>query len=92
MNIFIYTCINVIRCAVKDQANGKDGKAGTFLAYPTRPPPTLTVTNTVGMGGGIALHAAHGLPSAERRGPGTTPGYQGAVVPRENKTGALTVS
>ena len=48
----------------------------------------FTVTNTVDVGGGRAPHSRrHAL--RLKRGPRTTPGYQGAVVPRENKTGAL---
>ena len=41
----------------------KEDPAG-HCSYPTRLPPTPTVTNTVGVGGGSALHAAKGLPSA----------------------------
>ena len=68
---------------IKDEPKEED--SGT-LPYPTRSPPIPTVTNTVGVGGGPrSVQPGHAL--RLKRGPGTTPGYQGAVVPRDTKTG-----
>ena len=65
--------INIIRRAVTDQAGWrKDGKAGTFLSYPTRPPPTLTVPNTVGMGGGSRSTQPTASPPPKARAPDHT--------------------
>ena len=60
-------------------------KLWTF-SYPTRPPPTPVVTNTTGVGGGRAPCSQRQV-LRRKRGPRTTPGEQGAVVPRVNKTG-----
>ena len=74
MNIFIYTGINIIRCAVTDQAGWQRRKSRDFSRISHAPPPTLTVTNTVGMGGGGSRSTQPTVcPPPKGEGPGPHP-------------------